>query len=151
MIVALIARDVMGYNVKFNCYSSALGGAARLSSGESDVIVEYPLDTFKTEASPFLVLSNDQSVVDAGFAGYTEQSGVYVPVYMAPFYYKNVLAATPRLADMVGKSAAFWTTFQIPEIVSLYASQNDTLFVAGLTMIANFTPPWCTPWNVDGV
>eukprot|EP00466_Bigelowiella_natans_P015291 jgi/Bigna1/138836/aug1.47_g13544 len=107
------------------------------------------IDLYQNDVSQYI--NTDASVIDAGFMGYQGRSGLYVPTYSSDVY-KTALSSLGNAdyASFVAESSDFWRSLQIPEVIQLYATQNDTDIVHGLSERYRFTPPWCNSWNVDG-
>eukprot|EP00466_Bigelowiella_natans_P017442 jgi/Bigna1/136277/aug1.33_g10985 len=125
MTTGIIAKEILGFDVAWTCGISGDNAMARIKNGYTDVLSEYNLDVYPQDEAQFI--QNEQTVDDVGFVGYTVQGGVYVP--------------------------EFWSVFKRPEIVAYYAAHNDSAIVNQPTIqqIGNFTPPWCSPWNPEGV
>uniref|UniRef100_A0A6V3J1V6 G-protein coupled receptors family 3 profile domain-containing protein n=1 Tax=Lotharella globosa TaxID=91324 RepID=A0A6V3J1V6_9EUKA len=138
----------MGYNVSYNCQGSANGAAERVARGETDMMIDYPYNQLVNEITPYIY---SEEIIDAGPMGYSAQSGFYIPEYTKT--YLNALSfggESARFKQYVLDTFDNWVVFTFPEVVELFAKQNETSIVQGLYQEANFTPPWCNQWNATG-
>jgi len=92
-------------------------------------------------------------VVDSGLIGYSGRAGIYVPSYTQTIYNNLVGLGSARFNDYVADTYTFWRSFEIPEVLALFVSANDTSIInqTGLQLTGRFTPTWCNPWSPDGL
>uniref|UniRef100_A0A7S3YVB1 G-protein coupled receptors family 3 profile domain-containing protein n=1 Tax=Lotharella globosa TaxID=91324 RepID=A0A7S3YVB1_9EUKA len=150
LVGGILAKEAMGYQIEWTCGSSGFNALARIANKETDCLIEFWLDTYYPDAVNYI--NTQQAVVNAGFAGYTGRAGLYIPQYTESLY--SALSLTSAdFTNFVANSADFWRSHQIPEVIALYASQNDSAIISslGLTLEYSFTPPWCKPWNSTGI
>mmetsp|Transcript_19883 Transcript_19883/g.29748 ORF Transcript_19883/g.29748 Transcript_19883/m.29748 type:complete len:828 (+) Transcript_19883:2-2485(+) len=148
-MTAFLLRDAMGYNVEWNCAPTGVGSLQRMANGDFDALIEYPIENFPEDSNEFINIKG--TALDAGFIGYTAQSGVFIPDYMV-LKYNLALAGRPDVQNLIVNGGyEFWNSLQIPEIVQLYATEDFSIPYTLFGVDHSFSPPWCTPWNPTGV
>mmetsp|Transcript_27646 Transcript_27646/g.43892 ORF Transcript_27646/g.43892 Transcript_27646/m.43892 type:complete len:643 (-) Transcript_27646:752-2680(-) len=146
-IVGIITKEILNFKLEWVCASSGNNANARISNGHADACIEFWYETYYAQALEYI--SQKQTVVDLGDLGYPARAGVYIPTYTSELYLSLPLGSDSFKA-YVSRGSMYYEAFTLPEVVALYASQNDTEVIQGLTQGYSFTPPWCNPWNSTG-
>eukprot|EP00462_Mataza_sp_D1_P025605 CAMPEP_0175135722 /NCGR_PEP_ID=MMETSP0087-20121206/8890_1 /TAXON_ID=136419 /ORGANISM="Unknown Unknown, Strain D1" /LENGTH=664 /DNA_ID=CAMNT_0016418423 /DNA_START=84 /DNA_END=2078 /DNA_ORIENTATION=+ len=135
---AIVLKEALGYKIKFICANGGNGAVTRIGKGGSAHILTELWDSNENHEAMRKALSR-REIVSVGELGYDGLAGLFVPSYLEPRY--------PDVPIDV------WTSLKLPQVVSLFAPEDDTQLIAALNLTQQgepFTPPWCSKWNASG-